>query len=133
MECEKQYLRFEEYKKLGGSLDQVPFNLFELEARKNIDRYTFGRLKNLEEQRPEVKGCMMKLVNILESYSKFENLNKGVSSENIDGYSVSYGNVEATSSIINAKKSEIYSIIKEYLSDSRLEDGTPYLYRGVKC
>ena len=55
MEINGQYLTYEEYKALEGTLDQTPFNLLEFEARQNVDKYTFGRLKELEEQNQEVK------------------------------------------------------------------------------
>lgn len=129
MDFTKQYLKFEEYKKLGGLLDQVPFNILEFEARQNVDKYTFGRLKNLTTQIDEVKMCVFKLVNTLESYSKQEIQNKGIASESTDGYSVSY--IQASPNIVSAKNSDISSIVKEYLSDCKLEDGTPYLYCGA--
>ena len=56
--------------------------------------------------------------------------NKAISSESIDGYSVTYG--KATTDSIKAMESEIKSIIQTYLSQCKLEDNTPYLYRGVK-
>ena len=38
MKFEGQYLTFEEYKSLGGTLkDKTPFNLLEIEARNQID------------------------------------------------------------------------------------------------
>lgn len=62
MDFSGQYLTYSEYKTLGGTLDLMPFNLFELEARVNIDRETQRRLVNLEEQPIEVKKCVMHLV-----------------------------------------------------------------------
>ena len=50
MEFENQYLTYEEYIELGGTLDETPFNILELEAQKNVDKYTLGRLQNLEQQ-----------------------------------------------------------------------------------
>ena len=132
MECGKQYLKFEEYKKLGGSLDQVPFNLLEVEARSNIDKYTSGRLKELETQNENVQICMYKLIEVLASYDSYETQNKGISSENIDGYSVAYGGVGNANAIVQAKKNEVYKIISSFLESCTLEDGTPYLYRGVR-
>ena len=46
MEFEGQYLTYEDYKGLGGTLDLMPFNLLEFEARKKIDINTKNRLKN---------------------------------------------------------------------------------------
>ena len=37
MEFSGQYLTYLEYKALGGTLDQTPFNILEFEARRQID------------------------------------------------------------------------------------------------
>ena len=130
MEFSGQYLTWIEYKALGGTLAETPFNLLEFEARQNVDKYTFGRLKELETQNQEVKLCIFKLIGMINSYSKEETQNKGVASENTDGYSVSY--ITPNTTITEAKNSEIKGIVKEYLVDCKLEDGTPYMYCGVE-
>lgn len=130
MEFTKHYLTYEEYVELGGSLDEAPFDILELEAQKNIDKYTFGRLKNLDEQINEVKLCTYRLINLIDTYNAYENQNKSVSSESTDGYSISYS--QATENVSKAKINEIKDIIKTYLAECRLEDGTPYLYCGVR-
>lgn len=125
MEINGQYLTYEEYKALGGLLDQMPFNLLEFEARKEIDKYTFGRLIALESQNQNVKLCVMALIDIINSNKA---ILKGISSESTDGYSISYTNQN------NAETSQkTQNIIDTYLSDCYLEDGTPYLYRGIEC
>jgi len=129
MEFTKHYLTYAEYKGLGGTLEETPFNLLELEAKKNIDRYTFGRLENLDTQINEVKVCDYKLIELLNTYSFYDNQNKSISSENTDGYSISYS--KATENVSKAKINEIKGIIKTYLAECKLEDGTPYLYVGV--
>lgn len=129
MEFNNQYLTYEEYQDLGGALQETPFNILELEARKNIDKYTFGRLKDLEQQINEVKICEFKLIGLLNTYSSYENQNKSISSENTDGYSISYA--QSTENVSKAKINEIKSIIKSDLAECYLEDGTPYLYVGV--
>ena len=128
MDFENQYLTYEEYVGLGGSLDRTPFNILELEARKNIDKYTSGRLIKLDKQIGETKVCVFKLVELLNSYNNYNKQNKGVSSESTDGYSISYG--QASASVSMAKMSEIKSIIKSMLAECKLDDGTPYLYVG---
>ena len=125
MEFKGQYLTYEEYKSLGGLLDLTPFNLLEFEARKEIDKYTFNRLVNLETQNQDVKLCIYALIEQINSNKA--NL-KGVSSESTDGYSISY-----TSQNNAKKKKKTQNIINTYLSDCFLEDGTPYLYRGLGC
>lgn len=129
MEFENQYLTYEEYIELGGTLDETPFNILELEAQKNVDKYTFGRLQNLEQQINEVKVCIFKLIGLINTYNSYENQNKSVSSENIDGYSVTYS--QATENVSKSKIEDIKCIIKTYLAECKLEDGTPYLYVGV--
>lgn len=129
MEFTKQYLNYEEYQELGGTLDETPFNILELEAQKNIDKYTFGRLKNLDEQINEVKICEFKLIELLDTYNSYNKLNKSISSESTDGYSISYGG--ASANVSNAKINDIKVIIKTYLAECKLENGTPYLYVGV--
>ena len=128
MDFNGQYLTYEEYKELGGSLDQMPFQILEFDARKEIDKNTFGRIKELVNQKQEVKLCVFELIKTLNSYTVKEDGNKNVSSESIDGYSISYNNQPETN--LKAKKIEVNGIIETYLSDCKLEDGTPYLFRG---
>lgn len=130
MEISGQYLTYKEYKALGGTLTETPFKILEFEARQNVDKYTFGRLKELETQNQEVKLCINKLIGMIDSYNKQEIQNKGIKGENTDGYSVTY--LEPTTNITEAKNSEIQGIIKEYLVDCKLEDGTPYMYCGAR-
>ena len=129
MELSGQYLTYLEYKALGGTLAETPFNLLEFEARQNVDKYTFGRLKELQTQSQEVKLCIFKLIGMIDSYNKQETQNKGIASENTDGYSVSY--LAPNTTITEAKSSEIKGIVKEYLVDCKLEDDTPYMYCGA--
>ena len=128
MTFSEQYLTYTEYQDLCGTLGQVPFNMLEFEARKNIDRYTFSRLVNLETQRLEVKQCVFDLINILNSYKSYENQSKSISSENTDGYNINYS--QASENVSKSKINDISTTIYEYLAECKLADGTPYLYRG---
>ena len=129
MEFTKHYLTYAEYKGLGGTLEETPFNLLEYEAQKNIDKYTFGRLKELDTKLQETTICDYELINKLDSYAKSNSIDANVQSENTDGYSVTYAGI--SSELIKGKESEIKSIIKTYLAECKLDDGTPYLYIGV--
>lgn len=129
MEFKNQYLTYEEYRDLGGTLDETPFNILELQARKDIDKYTFGRLQNLDKQINEVKVCIYELIKNLASYSKYVERDKSISSENTDGYSISYKG--ADENVSKTIVSENRGIIRTYLAECKLEDGTPYLYKGV--
>ena len=81
-----------------------------------MHRITFGRVKRLPEIPNEVKDaiCAMAEYNFHE-----DKKTPGVRSENIDGYSVSYGDSTETS-----RSAELYSVAKNYLSDTGL------LHRG---
>ena len=130
MEFTKHYLTYAEYKALGGTLEETPFNVLELKAQKEIDRYTFGRLQTLPTQVNEVKVCDYELIKKLDNYQNAEtNQAKGISSESTDGYSISYGT--KTSDSVSSMNKDIENCIKIYLSECKLEDGTPYLYCGV--
>ena len=128
MEFNGQYLTYEEYQGLGGNLDQTPFNLLEFNARKKIDERTFGRLVNKGQKYQEVKLCVFNMITILNSYSSYDTQNKAISSENTDGYSISYGTPQK--SVVEAKNSELESIIDTYLTDL-VVDGVRVLYRGA--
>jgi len=122
MEIKGQYLAYQEYKSLGGTLDLTPFNMLEFRARKEIDDYTYGRLKKLNTQVEDVKLCIMDLI---DKIKKYNDNNNGKSSESVGSYSVTYNKP-----INKEEKEERRSIINSYLSECKLEDGTPYLYRG---
>lgn len=116
MEFSRQYLTYDEYKALGGTIDQTPFNLLEFEARKKIDERTFGRLKNVVVLPQEIKMCMFALINSISGYSScISSNNKSIASESIDGYSVSYTTGGTMQEIVNSKNVELNDIITTYL------------------
>lgn len=132
MEFSGQYLTYEDYMALGGTLDIMPFNLLEFNARKEIDRRTLGRLLNVEEIPQEVKLCIFTMIDSINGYST--NLqgsrDKNIASEHIDGYTVSYVTSGQIQEIINSKSSELEDIMETYLSTT-IVNGTPLLYLGV--
>lgn len=101
-----QYLTYNEYKSLGGTLDQNSFSLLEYNARKEIDLRTRNRLKDLETIPEDVKLCVYNLINSIQVY--VQDASVGKTSERVGNYSVNYGNA---SEIIKSKKSEIDDII----------------------
>jgi hypothetical protein len=128
MEFKGQYLTYQEYLALGGTLDEMPFNLLEFNARKKIDERTFGRLVDKGQEYKEVKLCIYNTIITLNSYSSYDTQNKAISSESTDGYSISYGTPQKSTT--EAKNSELESIIDTYLSNLILDD-VPVLYRGA--
>lgn len=125
MNFNEQYLSYGEYRQLGGNLNEMPFNVLELRARKKVDERTLGRLKDLPNQIAEVKTCIYQLIESMQIHEKQKS--KNISSESTDGYSVSYGTSTSTE-----ENKQYDDIIRDYLLTCKLEDGTPYLYCGVK-
>lgn len=128
MEFEGQYLTYQEYKALGGTLDEMPFNLLEFNARMKIDERTFGRLVDKGQEYQEVKLCVYNMITTLNSYSSYDTQNKAISSETTDGYSISYGTPQKSTT--EAKNSELEDIIDTYLSNLIVDD-VRVLYRGA--
>ena len=128
MEFEGQYLTYQEYLALGGTLDEMPFNLLEFNARKKIDERTFGRLADKGQEYKEVKLCVYNMITTLNSYSSYDTQNKAISSESTDGYSISYGTPQKSTT--EAKNSELEDVIDTYLSNLIVDD-VSVLYRGA--
>lgn len=114
MEFSGQYLTYDEYRGLGGTLDLTPFNLLEFQTRKEIELRTKGRLSNLDvtEIPEEVKLCEYHLMSLVQQYAEtMQQSNNGVASENIDGYSVSYLSPTNIQEIIKSKQKEFDDIM----------------------
>lgn len=117
MEFEGQYLTYEEYMAIGGTLDLMPFNLLEFEARRKIDIRTSNRLKNVDSIPEEVKFCVYTLINSIKAYANTINTTgtSNITSENIDGYSVSYLTPDRIKDVVKSKSAELDDIIRTYL------------------
>ena len=113
MTFENQYLTRQEYIELGGEqIGEMPFNLLEYEARKQIDLRTQKRLVDIETIPNEVKVCMFNLINKIISYNAtIQDANKNVANESIDGYSITYITSTQIREIIASKNVEIDNII----------------------
>ena len=134
MTFEGQYLTYAEYQELGGSaMAEMPFNLLEFEARRQIDIKTFNRLKNGENIPQEVKLCIYNLINSINDFANSTSniaSNGNVASENTDGYSISYITSDRISDIVNSKQDEINNIIETYLMFV-MYNGEHLMYCGV--
>ena len=130
MEFNGQYLTYNEYKALGGSLDQTPFNLLEFEARRIIDSKTQQRLNKADNIPPEVKICSFSLINSLNSYATESQTNKNISSESVGSYSVSYATGTQIQEIVKSKNIELTDIVLTYLTGV-IVNGEHLVYLGV--
>ena len=138
MTFEGQYLTYAEYQELGGSaIGEMPFNLLEYQARKQIDLRTQKRLIGQEEIPDEVKICTYHLIDKIKAYSdsveSASSSDGSIASENTDGYSISYNQVNATQiqDIIKSKNIELEDIILTDLYGVVL-NGEHLIYNGVK-
>ena len=128
MEFNNQYLSYEEYKSLGGTLGKMPFNILELKAQQIINERTQNRLKNIEEIPQEVKICVYDLINTMNKYNLSNNsTSSNVSSDNTDGYSVTY---KSGTELIEEQKKQ-YDDVMETDLYGVIVDNTPILYLGV--
>lgn len=131
MEFSGQYLKYNEYLELGGSVAETPFNILEFEARRKIDIRTQNRLVNGEDIPQSVKLCDMSLINMVEKYAKQKyNQNGNVVSENTDGYSVTYITLDKIKEIMESKKAEVSDILETYLVGV-IYNGEHIAYLGV--
>ena len=135
MEFSGQYLTYQEYHDLGGTLQEDPsFNLLEFEARRIIDVRTFNRLKDSTNIPNEVKLCVFDLINSLDSFSKSINgttSNGNIASESIDGYSVRYVTSDQIKEIVESRNKELGNIVSTYLLGV-VYNGEHLMYCGVK-
>lgn len=128
MEFKNQYLTYEEYESLGGTLDEMPFNILELKARQVINERTQNRLKNIEEMPQEVKICVYDLINTMNKYNLSNNsTSSNISSENTDGYSVTY----KSGTELTEEQKKQYDDVMETDLYGVIVDNTPILYLGV--
>lgn len=128
MEFNNQYLSYEEYKSLGGTLGEMPFNILELKARQIINERTQNRLKDIEKIPQEVKICVYDLINTINKYNLSDNsTSSNISSENTDGYSVTY----KSGTELTEEQKKQYDDVMETDLYGVIVDNTPILYLGV--
>lgn len=128
MEFNGQYLNYNEYQSLGGTLEEMPFNLLEFKARKEIDRATTMKLVGKGQNYNDVKFCVYDLIPIIQSYQEYTSSNKNLASTSTDGYSESYNGPQTTFN--EAQTKEINSIIENDLFGV-IVDGENVLYLGI--
>lgn len=121
MKFDNQYLTYDEYKKLGGNLSDMPFNLLEYRAEKEVDELTSNRFRKVSNYPQELKLCINNLITNIDKYNESETK----SSETVGNYSVNYDKP-----VTKEKKEELKSIIKTYLSTTKI-DNVFVLYCGA--
>jgi len=116
MDFTNQYLSYQEYIELGGTLEEVPFNELEYECERIIDSRTQNRLKNADEIPQEVKILEYKMLENLQGYyTSLKKAQSGVSSENTDGYSVTYISSNQIGQLVESNIDILQGLISTYL------------------
>lgn len=124
-----QYLTYDEYVSLGGTMDAADYPVAEFKARSRIDWLTLARVQAMQTVPEEVKLAMMAIMSVDAKYSASAQADSAiVSSFSTDGYSESYGGV--TEQTIAAEKklnNEVSKMLFGVLDDY----GVPLIYRGL--
>ena len=122
-----QYLTYEEYQEIGGTLDLTAFNRNIDRACGFIDANTQNRLQSVLEASQRVKACVRDLVEYLAS-----NIANG---KTVTSKSQSAGNVSESESYATKTAEDIGGemgdILRDYLASEMDDCGTPLLYRGA--
>lgn len=118
------YLTYEEYKNIGGELDDTAFNKYGYEAEKKVSAITHKRIYNVgDDVKGVVVSCIVRITDIINKASVTGEA-KLVSSSH-DGLSQNYSMPTQAE-----YESQINDIIYNYLIDEKDLDGVPLLYRG---
>ena len=124
------YLTYEEYAGYyGGTLPKEEFAMAEFRARKRIDYLTDSRVAAMAAVPEAVKLCMVQIIAVDSKFGPEAQVNSPVvASYNTDGYSESYGGVEAQ---MEAATRSVDAAIREMLYGEEDDRGVPLLYRGL--
>ena len=124
-----QYLTYEEYIAMGGTLSATEFPVAEFKARSRIDWMTLARVQNMAVVPEEVKMAMMVIMKVDSKYSADSQADSAiVSSYSTDGYGESYGGVSEQSD--NADR-QLYREVSKMLFGVLDDNGVPLIYKGV--
>lgn len=130
-----RYLTYEDYKGLGGTLEEEQFSPLEFKAETKVDWYTFNRLAKDTTFDNRIPLCVKAIIDILQ---RLENAKQGLNADGSvsivkqsnDGVSTDYNALSPSETIDKAEK-EIEETIKTYLYKVKNEAGKIILYRGI--
>jgi hypothetical protein len=122
-----QYLTYEEYTEIGGTLNLTAFKRNICRACGIIDLYTQCRLHSVLKISQNVKDCVRDLVEYL--------ADNVTSAKVVTGKSQSAGGVSESVSYatknVDETELEMYNIVYVYLITEKDDYGTPLMYRGA--
>ena len=122
-----QYLTYEQYKSMGGELNETAFLRHIDRACGIVDLHTQSRLQSVLEVSQRAKACVRDLVEYLTN-----NLSSGKAvtskSQSAGGVSESESYATKATDELNA---EMLCIVYDYLATEKDDCGTPLMYRGA--
>ena len=122
-----QYLTYEEYKSMGGELNETAFLRNIDRACGFVDLHTQSRLQSVLEVSQRAKACVRDLVEYLAN-----NVSGGKA---VTSKSQSAGGVSESESYATKTNDEIncgmLNIVYDYLATENDDCGTPLMYRGA--
>ena len=121
-----QYLTYEEYTEIGGTLDLTAFNRFSDRACGIIDNATHNRIEGMAEVPQRAKALCRDLVEYL---ARNDTTEIAVTSRSQSAGGVSESESYATKTADDAY-GDIQNMIYDYLLNVTDDNGTPLLYRG---
>ena len=121
-----QYLTFEEYSQIGGTLDVTAFDRYSVRVFSRIKQETQGRIEKMAVVPDEVKHLCRDLIEYMHNNVKTE--------REIASASQSQGGASESESYVNKtyadKEAELSNIIYDYLASVTTDTGVSLLYRG---
>lgn len=106
------YLSYDEYKELGGSVDENTFPNLERKAQRYLDYITFDRIKLLPEVPDVVKEVIVEFMNKLDNFDK-----QSVDGQMISQYSNGVENITYRRTTSAEVTRGLYRIAKTWLPD----------------
>ena len=125
-----QYLTYDEYRRMGGELEETDFSTKEQEAEMEINFLTDRRLV-LDTAIPgEVKNLVFNLIDLIGQKADYESTDSGtVASVSNDGVSVSYAK-QTAKEFLDSYDDSVKKMIVKYLYGIKNQSGESLLYRG---
>ena len=122
-----QYLTYEEYKSMGGELNEAAFLRNVDRACGFVDLHTKSRLQSVLEVSQRVKAGVRDLVEYLAN-----NVSSGkvITSKSQSACGVSESESYATKTA-DDMDAEMLNIVYDYLATEKDDCGTPLMYRGA--
>lgn len=128
------YLTYDEFSEMGGVIEEeAVFNRYEAKARVQIDRATFGRLRDEADIPESVKYCMYELISAIQANDSMAGLSAGreVASMSNDGVSVTFASGLSSTGSMQTQDKRNLAIIRGWLAGETTACGLPLLYAGV--